>query len=76
MKQDHKRRLAKASNELIALRNDGTKTAARYDEIIKLRMFILDIEAAMRQRGDERDEEQLRKIDKLAQFWGAKGDCV
>ena len=63
-------RQEKQAAHLARIRNDESLTAARYDEIIKLRMLLLDIM--------ETAECDLlrRRIEKAAAGWGKKGDCV
>ena len=65
--------------EVERIRNDASKTAERYDEIIALRMLLLDFVEIVTD-GDEIDNEAIDKFkDKLlarAKTWGKKGDCV
>lgn len=56
------------------MRLDESKTAARYDEIIKLRMLLLDV---LEDLGEfTSGTTRMDHIEKLAQKWGKKGDCV
>ncbi len=65
--------------KLDQIRNDGSRTVARYDEIIKLRTLLLDLmEEADRQEPPLTGVE-IRLIDKVKEMskkWGKKGDCV
>lgn len=70
-------RLDRIPDKATRLRKDESKTAARYDEIIKLRQFIWQIEE------DYADElmpdlrgRLLRDIKALSAGWGKEGDCV
>lgn len=73
-------RRLKLLQRLEELKNDPTKTAARYDEVIKLRMHLLDI------LEDNRLLELVEqypwianirlRIAKESKMWGRKGDCV
>ncbi len=74
--ESFKRKVATASNKLIAMRLDVTKTAERFDEIVRLRQFIFDIQATEAHKGEIADRELINKIDKFSFNWGQKGDCV
>ena len=57
-----------------ALVSDASKTAARYHEIVALRMLLLDI---LDEFEDQQHYRALRKrINHKAKTWGKKGDCV
>lgn len=63
------------------IRSDTTLTEARYEEIVSLRMLLLDVNDTL--EANEQDfMEDFRwksikeKIDKQAKTWGKKGDCV
>jgi hypothetical protein len=64
-------RAAAIRHNMALIRHDPTKSAERYDEIIELRMLLMDvmdyseIPSALRAR-----------IERRAKKWGAKGDCV
>ena len=65
-----------AQRALIDLRSDPRKTSARYDEIISLRMLLLDIQDKL-SRSEDPAVLQIRKdIDKRAKQWGKREDCV
>lgn len=70
-------RVDKIPDKLTRIRLDASKTAARYDEIVKLRMLILgliddcDLEEAHR-----RLEQWRKKAEQMSKGWGAKGDCA
>ena len=68
--QQMNKRLA-AALRIQRLRLDPEKTAARYDEIIKLRMSLLN----MQERFASIDEVYIM-IKTLSESWGKKGDCV
>lgn len=63
---------------LIDIRSDPKMVSRRYDEIIALRMFLLDIREAIETADFE--DPKLKKIEKqitaLSRKWGKKGDCV
>lgn len=60
-----------------AIRDDVSRTAARYDEIIKLRMMLLDIADIAGTIAHEPELERVRiRILNRAKRWGRKGDCV
>jgi hypothetical protein len=71
-------RVDKIPERLTRIRNDETKTAARYDEIIALRMLLMDINDAIDESGMFPDvaERLKQKIVERAKRWGKKGDCV
>lgn len=79
---DYKRKLSTVENHLIALRLDTTKTAARYDEIIQLRMLLLDIleGTATLELSEGIDKDRIdryrQRIEETSVKWGRKGDCV
>ena len=64
--------------ELAELRSDPRLSELRYDEIIALRMFLLDIQGDLHNIYD--DDPIIRRIckaiSKRARTWGKKGDCV
>ena len=62
--------------ELADIRSDPTKTAARYDEIIALRMFLLDIKEELSKDNDPLIQRVRRDILRRARTWGKEGDCV
>ena len=65
-----------AQRALIDLRSDPRKTSARYDEIISLRMLLLDIQDKL-SRSEDPAVLQIRKdIDERAKQWGKREDCV
>ena len=64
-----------------AIRSDVTQTEARYDEIVSLRMLLLDILDGL----DSAEDEGLtrhytatfrERIKKRTPTWGKKDDCV
>lgn len=63
----------KQARRLEELRNDPRFTAARYDEVIKLRMLLLEfLDYGL-------DSEMARfhnRILDLSKTWGKKGDCI
>lgn len=75
---------ARKHAHLEAMRNDPSKTAARYDEIVRLRMMLMDVEEMIVRIVDDlcpgaqqRQLERARSsILKAARRWGRKGDCV
>jgi len=69
-------KVARAHKQLIQIRKDPTKTEARYDEIIELRMLLLDIlETTIGLELPELNDLTV-VIQKRAAKWGLKGDCV
>jgi hypothetical protein len=60
------------------IRNDETLTAARYDEIVELRMLLMDIDEMLDESGMFPDVlSRIRKpIQDRVKKWGKKGDCV
>jgi hypothetical protein len=68
-----KTKAEKHADYIERLRNDESLTAARYDEIIKLRMLLLEfLDYGL-------DSEMARfhnRIAELSNTWGKKGDCV
>jgi hypothetical protein len=69
-------KIARAEQKLIAIRNDETKTAARYDEIITLRMKLLDILDELERDQIIEGNKWIPRIEEMAKKWGKKGDCV
>lgn len=59
------------------IKNDASKAAARYDEIVKLRLFISDVESRY---ADELPPDLrarlLDDVENLSKGWGEEGDCV
>jgi hypothetical protein len=66
-----------AQSIINARRDDPAKTSARYDEIIKLRMMLLDIAdiAGTIAHEPELERDRIRIVNR-AKHWGRKGDCV
>lgn len=60
-----------ATDVLVALRNDAARTAARYDEILALRMLLLDM-----LEDEDLPEQWQEEIERRSRAWGAPGDCV
>jgi hypothetical protein len=65
------------------IRQDTTQAAARYQEILDLRMLLLDILDAVDGLDDDdrarrsRDlQHAMQDIRRRARAWGKKGDCV
>ena len=76
------KRRARYQRELAALRTDTAKTAARYDEILHLRMLLLDVLDDVDSSHDD-DEGRIHvsratveQIRRDAKRYGRKGDCV
>lgn len=63
----------KQARRLEDLRNDPALTAARYDEIIKLRMLLLEF---LDYGLDHEMASFHNRIVDLSNTWGKKGDCV
>jgi hypothetical protein len=57
-------------------RSNPLKSAARYDEIMHLRMFLLNINHQLYRSQEPEALTLRREIMKLAIQWGKKGDCV
>lgn len=60
------------------IRKDRSKTAERYDEIIRLRMLLMDVLDTV-EVGDEFFDPMgglRQRIEQQAKKWGLKGDCV
>lgn len=68
--------LDEAQAELIDLRSDPKRSAARYDEIIKLREFLLVIREDLRRSEDPYARYVRREILRVARTWGKPGDVV
>ena len=66
----------KARAALADLRSDPKKTSARYDEIISLRMFLLDIQDELANDEDPKAIAIRKDIGTRAARWGKRGDCV
>lgn len=67
--------------KLAEIRNDPNQTQARYDEIIRLRMFILDFQDDIERNQDLGTvvldaNRWTSKIERFQARWGRKGDCV
>lgn len=62
-------KLKEGRADQVLLRNDVTKTAARYDEIIALRMLLLDVL-------EDTEYVDIERIRRASMRWGKKGDCV
>lgn len=56
-------------------RTDPNKSAARHDEIISLRMLLLDLRDAL-VLNQTNIRPLVAKIDNTAVTWGKPGDCV
>lgn len=72
-------RVDRVPDKITRIRLDESKTAERYDEIVKLRMLLLDIGEMIDDRGMLAKEGGLsinRKIVAESARWGRKGDCV
>jgi len=61
---------------LIDLRSDPKKTALRYDEIISLRMFLLDIQDELSRSEDPAALKVRKDISERAKQWGKREDFV
>lgn len=60
----------KQARHIERIRGDRDQTEARYDEIIKLRMLLLDIMETAE------CDALARRIERASATWGKKGDCV
>jgi hypothetical protein len=59
------------------LRLDATLTAARYDEIVTLRILLMEVADDLEGLDHPSDRSRLReRILKRAEVWGTKGDIV
>jgi hypothetical protein len=58
------------------LRSDPRKTAERYDEIISLRMFLLDIHDVLKNEEEPKLRSLAKRIHDRSKRWGKKGDCA
>lgn len=74
-----KTKAEKHADHIERLRNDPDLTAARYDEIVKLRMLLLDILDDLKDDWGEYAlgaKNMAGRIEHFAKTWGKKGDCV
>lgn len=55
-------------------RSDPLKSAARYDEIVNLRMFLYDLADLLQGSEDNAAREARRRIIERTQTWGKKED--
>lgn len=62
--------------EYVDERSDPKLTAQRYDEIVKLRMMLLDIRSLLTGNNHPKAERIRDMIQKEARTWGEDGDCV
>lgn len=60
-------------DKLWEIRNDPKMTAIRYDEIIKLRMLLLDILEDLEEAGEDGMADRIKYHSKK---WGNPGDCA
>ena len=66
-----------AMAELHDIKTDPTKSATRYEEIIDLRMFLLDIKDRLKKYNTTEERTRITEaILARAQKWGEEGDCV
>lgn len=80
-RQTYRQKAEQHAASLAALRSDPSKTAERYDEIIALRMLLIDVvEYVEVDIDDDRMLDPLGtlrfRIEERAKRWGKKGDCV
>jgi hypothetical protein len=74
---------AELQREHIAeIRADSSRTAERYDEIVALRMLLLDVVERIKDwdldylRIGPQAEHLVKRIEDRSESWGKEGDCV